>query len=143
MWRALENATLLVGEGGYLFISIYNDQGIRSHAWRTVKKLYNRSAAGRRLVCAAIIPCWAMRWCVKDLVMRRNPARRYREYKAQRGMSILHDWTDWLGGYPFEVARPEEIFQFFRQRGFCLERLKTSGGGFGCNEFVLRRIKSA
>ncbi len=24
---------------------------------------------------------------------------------------MFHDWIDWLGGYPFEVAKPEKIFR--------------------------------
>jgi 2-polyprenyl-6-hydroxyphenyl methylase/3-demethylubiquinone-9 3-methyltransferase len=51
-------------------------------------------------------------------------------------MSPIYDWLDWLGGYPFEVARPEEVFDFYRKEFFILERLKTCGGGLGCNEFV-------
>ena len=47
-----------------------------------------------------------------------------------------HDWIDWLGGYPFEVAKPEHIFDFFRERGLDLQKLKTCGGTVGCNEFV-------
>jgi 2-polyprenyl-6-hydroxyphenyl methylase/3-demethylubiquinone-9 3-methyltransferase len=54
-------------------------------------------------------------------------------------MSAVHDWVDWLGGYPFEVATPEAIFDFFRVRGFRLVRLKTVAGKLGCNEFVLDR----
>ena len=54
------------------------------------------------------------------------------------GMSPWRDVVDWAGGYPFEVAKPEEIFDFFRQRGFQLERLKTCAGGHGCNEFVFK-----
>ncbi len=53
-----------------------------------------------------------------------------------RGMSAKRDKVDWLGGYPFEVARPEEVFDFYRKKSFILERLKTCGGGLGCNEFV-------
>jgi 2-polyprenyl-6-hydroxyphenyl methylase/3-demethylubiquinone-9 3-methyltransferase len=56
-------------------------------------------------------------------------------------MSIFHDWIDWLGGYPFEVAKPEEIFDFYKQKGFRLIKLKTCGGGLGCNEYVF--IKDA
>jgi 2-polyprenyl-6-hydroxyphenyl methylase/3-demethylubiquinone-9 3-methyltransferase len=41
-----------------------------------------------------------------------------------------------VGGYPFEVAKPEEVFDFYKKRGFELGRLKTCGGGLGCNEFV-------
>ncbi|MGH8511739.1 MAG: hypothetical protein ACREU9_02645 [Gammaproteobacteria bacterium] len=29
---------------------------------------------------------------------------------AEAGMSYWHDLIDWIGGYPFEVAKPEEIF---------------------------------
>jgi len=59
--------------------------------------------------------------------------------KYPRGMSAWHDLLDWLGGYPFEVSRPEEVFDFYRKRGFTLERLTTAGGRLGCNEFVFRR----
>ena len=51
-------------------------------------------------------------------------------------MSPWYDLIDWVGGYPFEVAKPEEVFDFFHQQGFQLEKLKTCQGGLGCNEFV-------
>jgi 2-polyprenyl-6-hydroxyphenyl methylase/3-demethylubiquinone-9 3-methyltransferase len=54
-------------------------------------------------------------------------------------MSLWHDMLDWLGGYPFEVARPEAVFHFFQERGFTLAELKTCGGRMGCNEFVFTR----
>jgi len=54
-------------------------------------------------------------------------------------MSRWHDWVDWVGGYPFEVAKPEQIFAFCRDRGFELVRLQTVGGSIGCNQFVFRR----
>jgi len=53
-------------------------------------------------------------------------------------MSAWHDLVDWVGGYPFEVAKPEEVFEFCRARGFTLERLITRQGR-GCNEFCFRR----
>jgi hypothetical protein len=54
-------------------------------------------------------------------------------------MSRWHDMVDWVGGYPFEVASPEAVFDFLRDRGFTLQRLKTCRGGLGCNQFVLVR----
>lgn len=41
MWKAIENAASNVAENGILFISIYNDQGMASNAWRLIKKAYN------------------------------------------------------------------------------------------------------
>jgi len=82
------------------------------------------------------IPYFIAGGLAKDLLQFRDPISRYREYKKNRGMSRIHDWVDWLGGYPFEVARPEEIFDFYRKKSFTLERLKTCGAGLGCSEFV-------
>jgi 2-polyprenyl-6-hydroxyphenyl methylase/3-demethylubiquinone-9 3-methyltransferase len=56
-------------------------------------------------------------------------------------MSAWRDLLDWVGGLPFEVASPERIFRFFRDRGFRLEEMRTCGGGRGCNEFVFRKAR--
>ncbi len=53
-------------------------------------------------------------------------------------MSAWDDVIDWVGGYPFEVATPGEIFTFIHKRGFSLEDMKTTFN-LGCNEFVFRR----
>jgi 2-polyprenyl-6-hydroxyphenyl methylase/3-demethylubiquinone-9 3-methyltransferase len=63
-------------------------------------------------------------------------------------MAPWRDVVDWVGGYPFEVAKPEQVIDFFRERGFELRKMKTCGGGIGCNEYVfaspmgLRRSRS-
>jgi 2-polyprenyl-3-methyl-5-hydroxy-6-metoxy-1,4-benzoquinol methylase len=136
MWRALENAGLPVAEGGRLFIAIYNDQGAISKHWRRVKRLYLSGTAGRTLAWALFVPYFVFGALAVDLLRGRNPVVRYSEYKKSRGMSMVHDWRDWLGGYPFEVAKPEEIFEFYRDRGFMLEKLVTVGNKQGNNEFV-------
>jgi 2-polyprenyl-6-hydroxyphenyl methylase/3-demethylubiquinone-9 3-methyltransferase len=58
--------------------------------------------------------------------------------RRERGMSRWHDLLDWVGGYPFEVATPEQVFRFTRDRGFKLIELTTPGGR-ACNQFVFRR----
>jgi 2-polyprenyl-6-hydroxyphenyl methylase/3-demethylubiquinone-9 3-methyltransferase len=50
-------------------------------------------------------------------------------------MSVYHDWIDWLGGYPFEVARPEDVIKTFREAGFELTNLTTTNR-LGCNQYV-------
>lgn len=56
-----------------------------------------------------------------------------------RAMSRARDLEDWVGGYPFEVAEPGQVFRFYADRGFELRHLVTRGGGIGCNEFVFER----
>jgi 2-polyprenyl-6-hydroxyphenyl methylase/3-demethylubiquinone-9 3-methyltransferase len=139
MWQALENATLPVADGGQLFIAIYNDQGRKSKLWCKVKQVYCSGIVGRSLISALFIPYFVFRGLAVDIVKRHNPLVRYTEYKKSRGMSIFHDWYDWLGGYPFEVAKPEEIFLLYRHKGLVLENLITDGGGLGNNQFVFTK----
>ena len=141
MWQALENVIRLVQPGGLLVVAIYNDQGRISRGWTLVKRLFNSGVIGRSVVVATFVPYFIVRGLVVDLVRLRHPRTRYREYRRSRGMSMRHDWMDWLGGYPFEVATPDAIFEFYRAHGFALEKLKTCGGGLGCNEFVFTRTR--
>jgi len=58
-------------------------------------------------------------------------------------MSPWHDLIDWVGGLPFEVAKPGDLLEFYRSRGFELIRLRTCAGGIGCNEYVFRKLAPA
>lgn len=131
MWRALENIIPLVSPRGKLFIAIYNDQGWTSRYWGYVKRAYNRNRLARAGIVALHAPyLWGARWLVRAMTGRLN---------LERGMSLWHDAIDWLGGYPFEVAKPETVFEFVRARGLHLVELRTCAGRHGCNEFVFER----
>jgi 2-polyprenyl-6-hydroxyphenyl methylase/3-demethylubiquinone-9 3-methyltransferase len=54
-------------------------------------------------------------------------------------MSKWHDIVDWIGGYPFEVSKPDRIFDRCHARGFELTGLRTVGGSLACNEFLFVR----
>ncbi|MDB5852408.1 MAG: ubiG 1 [Herminiimonas sp.] len=141
LWTALENITENVAPHGKLFISLYNDQGGASKRWHTVKKIYNRLPPYLKLSFAVLV-CIPME--LRSLaihVVRREPQVYFRNianYSKDRGMSWWHDKVDWIGGFPFEVSRPEQIFDFYKVRGYTLKILKTSGG-LACNEFVFQR----
>ncbi|HUI42623.1 MAG TPA: class I SAM-dependent methyltransferase [Terriglobia bacterium] len=139
LWRALELVTSLVKPAGRLFIAIYNDQGRISQGWTVVKQVYISGWPGKALVTGVFVPFLAGRNLLRDLVHLRNPAARYRKRKKQRGMSMLHDWRDWLGGYPFEVASRQSVVRFYEDRGFRLIKLKSAGRSLGNNEFVFVR----
>lgn len=139
MWEALENAGGLVAPGGMLFIAIYNDQGKISERWRAVKRTYNRLPRHMRplVTIPALIHQWWRR-TLKDF-LRLRPFASWRAEGNERGMSPWYDLIDWVGGYPFEVARPEAILDFYVKRGFHLRRMVTCGGSLGCNEFAFIR----
>ena len=139
MWQALANVMLPVAPGGKLFIALYTDHDIYSQMWTAVKRRYNRHFMWRVPIIAVFGSYFAVRGLVKDLVTLTNPVKRYREYKSSRGMSYFTDLFDWLGGYPFEVAKPEAVFDFFHSRGFELTKLKTAGRFNGNNEYVFRK----
>jgi 2-polyprenyl-3-methyl-5-hydroxy-6-metoxy-1,4-benzoquinol methylase len=140
MTRGWENVARAVAPGGRLFLSIYNDQGLKSRIWSIVKRTYHRIPVPLRPLYVAL--AMAPREVASALLS--GPAeylRRWRGYKTNRGMSRWHDLVDWVGGYPFEVAKPEVVFDFFRARDFDLEWMLTCAGGLGCNQFVLRRAR--
>lgn len=139
MWKALGLIERAVAPGGVLYVSIYNDQGGASRRWAWVKRTYNELPKGLKflILWPAFLRVWAPTF-VRDFLVGR-PFYSWRNYGSVRGMSPWRDLVDWVGGYPFEVARPEEIFEFYRDRGFRLRRLRTCGGGHGCNEFVFER----
>lgn len=134
--QALDQVARAVLPQGRLFIALYRDQGWSSKAWWQVKRLYNSGWLGRGLVCAFFCAHYAVSGFFADVVRVRNPIRRYTEYKRDRGMSRVHDWIDWLGGFPFEVSTPETIGRVYQDRGFRLERDKILPNGHGCNEYV-------
>jgi 2-polyprenyl-6-hydroxyphenyl methylase/3-demethylubiquinone-9 3-methyltransferase len=140
LWAALHLVAERVKPGGVLYASIYNDQGRASRAWLHVKRTYNRLPRGLRFV--VVVPSLAVLWGPRFAVeaLRGHPGRAWRTYATtSRGMSPWRDVVDWVGGLPFEVARPDEVFEFCRKRGFTLRTLKSQAGGHGCNEFVFER----
>jgi|TARA_B110000967_G_scaffold118945_1_gene121676 2-polyprenyl-6-hydroxyphenyl methylase/3-demethylubiquinone-9 3-methyltransferase len=140
MELALDNAGIPVKDNGLLFIAIYNDQGEKSRFWLKIKKIYNSSFIGKLAVKTFYYPYYTILGLMIDLFRRKNPFKRYREYRKLRGMSITHDWKDWLGGLPFEVATPDYIIDFYLNRGFYLMKIKSTNR-LGCNQFVFKKTE--
>ena len=141
MWSAISNFTGLVADNGTCLLAIYNDQGLGSKLWYLTKRIYNKlpSKLNSLILVPSLIRLWGPT-TIRDIV-KGHPGRTWKNYAKEsfRGMSAWHDVVDWVGGYPFEVAKPDEIISFFIKEKFVLVGLKTCGGGHGCNEFVLKK----
>ena len=139
LWTAMEHAQQRVAPDGKLFIALYNDTGSQSARWQWIKKTYNGLPGILRSPFAAVV------WLPNELkliaksVLTLNPKHytdSWTQYQKNRGMTKWRDIIDWVGGYPYEVSTPDEVFDFARERGFLLTKLKCGRVGLGCNEFV-------
>ncbi len=139
MWAAVENVKSLVADGGFLYLAIYNDQGFTTKIWRAIKRLYILSPSLlRKLILVTLyVRLWGPT-TIKDFLKGR-PFHTWKNYRSRRGMSAHYDVIDWVGGYPFETASPDQIVDTVGE-GFCLVKIKTCGSGHGCNEFVFRKV---
>ncbi|PYS79452.1 MAG: class I SAM-dependent methyltransferase [Acidobacteria bacterium] len=147
MWRALENACLPVAAGGKLFVAVYNNTGTQSARWKWIKRTYSGLPRVLRVPFAVAVSApGEAKSILRSLLTLKvgDYARSWTSYgRNNRGMSCWHDIVDWVGGYPYEVAHPEEIFDFYRAREFTLTKLKCGGVGLGCNEFVFEKRASS
>lgn len=144
MRRAIDLCAGNVAPGGLFLLALYNDQGGASRRWLRIKQIYNRLPAMLRtpFVTAVMLPFEA-KYLLLHL-LKLDPigyARSWTSYASLSGraMNRWRDWVDWVGGLPFEVAKPEYVLEALKPRGFDLEWLATCLGGWGCNEFRFRR----
>lgn len=135
MLQSFSNIESNMKKNGLLFIAIYNDQGYKSKLWKRIKLIYVKYPIFRPfMVFIFVIYFWGPKF-IYDL-LRLKPFKSWKEYKKRRGMSPYFDVIDWIGGYPFEYSKPEDVVKYFRLKNFTLYNLKTCGGKLGCNEFV-------
>jgi len=140
MWRAIEKATGLVGDGGAFAIAIYNATSMDPF-WTVEKRLYTAlPRPGQWLIRQSFVGAWLAGKAVQGT----SPIAYLRDYHQARGMNFSHDAHDWLGGYPYETASAEELRAFFARHGLAEERgfpRPKSVGLFGsnCHEFVFRK----
>jgi 2-polyprenyl-6-hydroxyphenyl methylase/3-demethylubiquinone-9 3-methyltransferase len=141
MWRAVETAGQLVKPGGLYALALYHKTRMCG-LWRLEKRLYS---AVPSLFQGLIRGVYIAARFTADGVRGKRPLKWIREYKSKRGMSWSHDVHDWLGGYPYQSAGPEEVERRLFNQGFAFKTGEMWSGGFGlwgsgCNEFVFRRL---
>jgi SAM-dependent methyltransferase len=142
MNRAIAMVSKQVASGGALFLAIYHDQGSASRRWSLIKRTYHRLPSGLRPVWVAMIAgCYEFKFALARLMRGNNPLpfEDWHKKADDRGMSAWYDWVDWVGGWPFEVASPDQIINPLCRSGFSLTQIKTVGNGWGCNEYVFRK----
>lgn len=143
MWTAIERAGALVKPDGLLVIALYRKTKLCGF-WAAEKKLYAHASRGMQRVLRGV---YTAAYFLRFLSLGRNPWRHVREYD-ERGMDWRHDVNDWLGGYPYESATPQQVTDFLATRGYVVQTINEHphvGSGLfgtGCDEYVFRRCAS-
>lgn len=125
-WKAIANAMAMMGPQSRLYIALYtSDQYIdpTPEYWLALKRRYNQSGVLiKRLMEAVYVwrfVCHRRLWSLLRL-----PAIA-RAYKADRGMALMPDVRDWLGGWPMEFSAVREVIEFAKARGLTLVNINT------------------
>lgn len=140
MWRAVSKAADLVRPGGRLVLALY-DKTPFCGLWRLEKAWYSKATEVRqRQARAAFVTLFRL----KCLLTGRSFSKSVAGYDSYRGMDYYHDLHDWMGGYPYQSARPLEVQGFLQARGFAQEVFLPSGVriglfGSGCSQYTFRR----
>lgn len=113
MWHAIENALERVTEGGHICLGIYNysSEGFQTtERWKRIKNIYNFSPSPIQTI---MIAAYASIIFTYQLVVKRNLRTDWlRNTPDDRGMNPQIDFRDWVGGYPFEAATPNEVVKY-------------------------------
>lgn len=144
MWKALDNLFPLVADKGSVVVALYNDQGLWSKVWKSIKVIYNRLPRYLKTVFVVAVMAPRELKIVAIPLLKGKVGFVVQRWagdteESSRGMSLWRDMIDWVGGYPFEVAKPEEVFYLFKKRGYSLVELRTCAGELGCNEYVFEK----
>jgi len=140
MYQALDNVFSLANKAGVLYIAIYNRYSSflyinSSEFWWKVKRIYNKSGFWAKKIIETLYIAYHV---IGLIIFRVNPVKYIRDYKKSRGMSWKNDVIDWLGGYPYEFATPDEIVNYCGKNGYLCKKM-VFRNGTGCNEYLLVR----
>lgn len=127
---AVQKAASVVAPGGTFILAIYVKTPFCG-MWKVVKRMYSSGGRVRQK---------AMQGAYISLLKARTAGR---SGNLVRGMDFRHDAIDWLGGYPYESATPEEVAHMVGSGFRLVKSTNTASGlglfGTGCAEYVYTR----
>jgi 2-polyprenyl-6-hydroxyphenyl methylase/3-demethylubiquinone-9 3-methyltransferase len=141
MWLGIDLACERVAPGGILYLAIYNDQGWKSRVWWIIKRVYTALPRPFNRLYGYTVGVLVQAASVALATLKLRPMSvicPLMQYRRRRGMSVMTDMIDWVGGFPFEFAAYSAIESYVAHRTFRLKagRRATS---LGCHEQVFAR----
>ncbi len=140
MWTAIQNTIELMLPTSLLYIALY-DYGVQVNPtpefWLDVKQRYNKlNWLGKRKIELWYIWRFSLG---KNLLALPALMKRVLNHGDSRGMAFYTDVKDWLGGWPMEFAKVEDVKRFCQEKaGLEIIKLKT---GEANAEYLFRKEK--
>jgi len=140
MFEAIISTTKFLKDNGILVLGLYVKTKL-CNFWYYEKKIFNKYKFLQPLIK---LPFLFFLIIGLSLKKRSSPYKIIHDYKKQRGMSIIFDVNDWLGGFPYESIDDNSLLNFLKLKGFKIVRKFNTNsriGFFGaaCGEWVLKK----
>lgn len=112
MWNAIRNSIKAVKPGGIFHVALYRSGSKFS---KSLDEKYRFKFADKE---------------TKIQMLYNRAGQKINHIKKDRGMNKFHDALDWLGGLPYDVADPEVLFSWLKEKhGFEVLYFQDRNGG--------------
>jgi 2-polyprenyl-6-hydroxyphenyl methylase/3-demethylubiquinone-9 3-methyltransferase len=130
VWEAISNTCGLVAPGGSFYLALYS-RDVQPHAdyWLKIKKKYISSGLITKLRMELH---YLLRYYFLPTLKSYLTHGFKKKSKRIRGMELITDVRDWLGGWPMEFVYDADVEKFMLDKGFSLLNIQK---GEACTEF--------
>jgi len=134
VWKAIENTSSVVAPKGQLYLALYSlDVQPNADYWLATKQKYVQSNYPRKILMEQ---SYLYKYYYGSSILRHVLGFFKKERGRTRGMELMTDVRDWLGGWPMEFVLDAEVVNFVENLGFKLSNIKK---GEACTEFLFQR----
>lgn len=134
VWTAIENTSYLVASKGLMYLALYSlDVQSNADYWLATKQKYVKSSLFGKI---RMEQSYLYRHFYGNSILRYMIGFFKKESGRPRGMELMTDVRDWLGGWPMEFVLDAEAVNFVENLGFKLSNIKK---GEACTEFLFQR----
>ncbi len=139
MAKAINNAARYVEDGGLFLIAIYLATQ-KCDWWKSIKRRY---CEGSRVTKSLMLSTYLTLMALSQI----KAGTFFGPASKERGMARFVGAVDWLGGYPYESATPEQVRELVGNEFELIAMFNTvpSDGRWssGCGEYVFRKRYSS
>jgi predicted RNA methylase len=118
MMEAIDKAASMVNPGGNLILALYS-KTLLCGLWKVEKRIYTHGKEWtKKLLRSGFIGLIKLSF----LIRLKSFNKFKKDYYTVRGMDFYNDLYDWLGGYPYESLKLEDLNAHLHKKGFRVKK---------------------